>query len=287
MRDQIFVLLQQLLPKRLLSDLTGWLTRLHGGAVTRVAIRVFCRLYGVDMAEAASPNPASYATFNAFFTRELHPGARPQPVSPLAAAAPADGMISETGLIQADRMLQAKGVSYSLAGLLGGDAELAAHFTNGWFQTTYLAPYNYHRVHMPLGGTARAIRYMPGDLYSVNAATTRLLPDLFCRNERVAVVFDCKGGQFAMVMVGALNVGSIELVLPATDPFNNRPAASLPGNATVAVEGQALQRGAEFGRFNMGSTVVLLTSPGLLRPLDSLVTGCRLQVGQTIGRLSD
>ncbi len=286
MRDGVFVAVQRVLPKRTLSALCGWLTRLRGGAVTQIAIRAFIRAYGVNMAEAADPRPGAYPTFNAFFTRALAAEARPLPTDAAGVAAPADGTVSEQGAIDGDRLLQVKGSPYRLDELLDGDRALAARFHGGSFQTVYLAPYNYHRVHMPLAGRACALRYVPGALFSVNAATTRVLPRLFCRNERVVVVFDTEGGSFALVMVGALNVGSIELTVPA-EGFRNRPAANFAPGETHALDGAALARGAEFGRFNMGSTVITLASPGLLTWRDDVAAGSVVRMGQEVARRAD
>ncbi|MGR8918870.1 MAG: archaetidylserine decarboxylase [Gammaproteobacteria bacterium] len=280
-----FVLLQHLLPKRLMSDAVGVLTRVRGGVLTRAAIRLFIRAFGVDMRDAAG-TVADYPTFNDFFTRALAPGARPQPEDPLALVAAADGRVSEAGPIEAGTLLQAKGVSYRLGELFGGDTTLAARFDGGAFHTIYLAPYNYHRVHMPLAGAARCLRYVPGKLYSVNAATAAGLPRLFCLNERVAVAFEGERGWFALVMVGALNVGSIDLALPAGAAFHNRPRATVPANRSVDLDGAACARGDEFGRFNMGSTVILVTSPGLAELAPTPGVGEAVRVGQPIGRLT-
>lgn len=281
-----FLHFQRLLPRRTLSRLTGWATRLEGGPLTRGAIAAFIRAFGVDMADAAAPPAGGYRTFNEFFTRPLAPGARPQPPDPATLTSPADGVVSECGVIREDRLLQAKGIEYRVQDLLGGDAERAARFCDGRFATVYLAPYNYHRVHMPTTGTATALHYIAGDLWSVNDTTARLLPGLFCRNERACVHFDCDGGSFAMVMVGAMNVGSIELVVPATSPFRNRPGEPSAAVGLHELERERLARGAEFGRFNMGSTVILLTSAGLAELLPTLRRGVRLEVGQPLGRVS-
>jgi len=279
-----FVLLQHSLPKRGLSDLVGWLTRLRAGPLTQIAIRLFIRGFGVDMTEAADPEPASYATFNAFFTRALRSDARPHAREPAAVLCPADGKVSECGRLDGARLVQAKGIDYTLTALFDGDASLAASFEHGDFCTIYLAPYDYHRVHMPLAGQLEALRYVPGALFSVNAATAAALPGLFCRNERVVTVFRAGEERFALVMVGALNVGSIELTVPRGQTFANRPHARWEAGVTHRPDGQpTLDRGAEYGRFNMGSTVILLAPPGMLRLDDAVVPGRTVRVGQALG----
>jgi len=279
---RLFVLLQFLLPARGLSNLVGWLTRLRAGRVTQWAIAMFVRVYHVQMDEAACPDPAGYATFNEFFTRALDPLARPLTAGPDCVVSPADGVISELGALDGGRLLQAKGITYSLLDLFDSDRALASLFDGGTFVTVYLAPRDYHRVHMPLDGQPVALRYIPGALFSVNAATTRALRDLFCRNERVATVFRTERCAFALVMVGALNVGSIELNLPRPVPFRNRPWTTWPSGLTHALDTPALTRGSEFGRFNMGSTVIMLASAGLMTFAADIVVGSRLRMGQTI-----
>ena len=282
-RDSLFVALQFLLPKRGLSDLVGWLTSCKWGVLTRFAIRAFIRAFRVDMSDARSPDPRDYSTFNAFFTRTLKPSARPLPDEPTAVISPADGTISAAGRIEGRSILQAKGRSYSLEDLFSGDAGLAERFVDGTFCTIYLAPYNYHRVHMPLDGRPRLLRYMPGALFSVNTATASGLDRLFCRNERVAAVFDLANGALALIMVGAMNVGSIELTLPADAPFRNRPRANFDPLENHVLDGAVLRRGDEFGRFNMGSTVIMLTTPGLLTLDSGLEAGRTVRMGERLG----
>jgi len=284
--ENLFIALQHLLPKRLLSQCVGALCRVEAGALTRFAIERFIAAYGVDMAEAAQREPAAYASFNAFFTRPLADGCRPQPADPLALASPADGRISQCGAIEDGRLLQVKGLPYALDDLFDGDIALAGHFLGGSFATIYLAPYNYHRVHMPLAGTPRLLRHVPGALYAVNSVTARHVPRLFARNERVIVVCDPGPRAFALVMVGALNVGSIELGFLPGEPFCNRPAAGgLTAGRTHALAVDALARSAEFGRFNMGSTVIVLAAPGLLDWQPDVVENRVVRVGEALGRL--
>jgi len=283
--DTIFVLLQRCLPKHAISSVVGWLCRRTAGALTTTAIRLFVRAYKVDLSDAEFSNPEDYATFNTFFTRALNADARPQPASAKAVSCAADGRISEQGVIADELLIQAKGVNYSLADLFDGDRNLSDRFRDGHFQTLYLAPPHYHRVHMPLGGRATHLRYVPGSLFAVNTRTANRLAGLFCRTERFHVVFATEGFQIAMILVGALNVGSIELCLPARDRFINRPQQSHPGGQTFELDGSEFARGAEFGRFNMGSTVIVLASRGLLQWHGSLNAGDIVRVGQSVGEL--
>lgn len=281
---RLFVALQWLLPKHGLSSLIGRLTRIEGGIATRLAIQAFVRFYGVDMRDAAEPKPAAYASFNAFFTRALRADARPLPDDTTSFVCPADGTLSEFGSLAPDRLVQAKGIEYSLLDLFDGDSALAAMFDGGVFATIYLAPYNYHRVHMPCSANARFLRHVPGELFSVNAVTAHGVARLFCRNERMITVFEVGPHKLAMIMVGALNVGSIELVLPIDKPARNRPHPNLPPRVSLAQDGPSLTRGAEFARFNMGSTVIVTASRGWLAWQDNLRSGLPVRLGEALAR---
>lgn len=282
LHEQAFLALQRLLPRRGLSSLVGWLTRLEAGALTHFAIRAFIAAYKVDMRDAAEPDVTAYSSFNRFFTRALAPGARPLPEDRHAFVSPADGTLSEVGELTPERVLRAKGLDYGLTELLGGDTDLAARFAGGSFATVYLAPYNYHRVHLPWGATPRSLRFVPGELYSVNATTVRLLPGLFCRNERMILACEDDAGRwFALVLVGALNVGSIEMTAPPG--ASNRPAPTVSAHRSLPLAGPALARGEEIGRFNMGSTVVVLASPGWLTWRD-LPVSATVRMGETLAR---
>lgn len=277
--ERAFIGLQYLLPQHLLSRLIGWVAESRIGLVRMALIRAFLGRYPVDLAEAAASDPAAYASFNDFFTRRLKAGARIFDPEPRAALAPADGILSQAGPIAGDRLLQAKGIDYSAAALLGGDTTLAAEFSGGSFATVYLAPHNYHRVHMPLAGTLRLARFVPGDLFSVNAATAASVPGLFTRNERIACVFDTASGPMAVVLVGALFVGSMSLAWTnRIRPVGGRRVFELPVHDPII----ALDRGAELGWFNMGSTVVLLFGPRGPALVDGLAPGRVLRVGERI-----
>ena len=253
MSERLAVLLQYLLPKQALTALAGKFAAARAGGLTTSVIRWFVGRYRVNMAEAANPDIAGYASFNEFFTRSLQPDARP-----LAQAdfiCPVDGAISQFGAIDHDRIFQAKGHNYSTTALVGGDAVLAAQFENGHFATLYLSPKDYHRIHMPCAGKLTRMIHVPGDLFSVNPVTARGVPGLFARNERVVCVFEGEDGPFVMVLVGATIVGSMATVWHGVV---NPPR---PGHLREwRYEDQQLRfrQGDEMGRFLLGSTVVML-----------------------------
>jgi phosphatidylserine decarboxylase len=253
MPNRLAVAPQYLLPKRLLTAFAGHVAGLHGGALTHLLIRKFIAKYRVNMDEAADPRVESYATFNDFFTRALRAGVRPIADSPFIC--PVDAAISQFGPIHHDQIFQAKGHSYSTRALLGGDQALAHEFDDGHFATLYLAPKDYHRIHMPCDGRLKRMIYIPGDLFSVNPLTARHVPSLFARNERVVCVFDTPHGPFVNVLVGATIVGSVATVWHGVvNPPRTRDVREW------RYEGQqiSLAKGAEMGRFLLGSTVVML-----------------------------
>ena len=277
--DRLFVWFQHVLPQHTLSRLVLRATRARASWFKNALIRGFLRLYPIDMAEAAQSDPCSYGSFNEFFTRALKPNARRIAPELREIACPADGMISEAGRIEGDRLLQAKGRHYTLAELLASESS-ARRFADGAFATIYLAPFNYHRVHMPLRGRLREAVYVPGRLFSVNAVTASLVPRLFARNERVLTFFDSAFGEFALIMVGALNVGSIATVWAGDiTPAARRVVTTLPPQDV------SLDKGEEFGRFNMGSTVILLFQENRVRWHEELRAGATVKLGQSLGRL--
>jgi phosphatidylserine decarboxylase len=283
--DQLFATAQGLLPKHLLSRWVYAVMRQRTPWLRTLSIRTFLRNYRVEMHEAVQSNPLAYESFNAFFTRALKPGARPIDGDPRSVVSPVDGMVSQCGPIDGDRLIQAKGHDYSLLALLGGDAKLAQRYQGGQFACIYLAPFNYHRMHMPLCGYLQDTIYVPGELFSVNAATARSLPDLFARNERVVCDFNMSTGKFAMVFVGALFVGSIETVWAGEiNPLPRRGGA--PAHISQG-RGVQLEKGAEAGRFNMGSTVVLVFEPGQMQWDKHMLSGATVRMGQRIGQLHD
>ena len=210
--DRLKAGLQHPLPQHAISRLVHWITRIRTPAFKNLLIRRFIRRFGVDMSEAIASEPGAYPCFNAFFTRALRQDARPISADAGSIACPVDGRISQIGAVDRENILQAKGRTYSVLELLAGNAELAGKFTNGEFATLYLSPRDYHRIHMPLDGNLQKMLYVPGRLFSVNPPTTRVVPNLFARNERVITVFDTAAGYMAVILVGALNVGSIETV---------------------------------------------------------------------------
>jgi phosphatidylserine decarboxylase len=251
--DRLAVLPQYLLPKKALTAFAGFVAAAQWGGMTTSLIQWFVKRYQVNMAEAANPDIASYASFNEFFTRPLKAGARP-----LAAAdfiCPVDGAISQLGPIQKDQIFQAKGHHYSSTALVGGDAALAAQFDNGSFATIYLSPRDYHRIHMPCDGRLTRMIYVPGDLFSVNPTTARGVPGLFARNERVVCVFESDHGPFVLTLVGATIVGSMATVWHGVVNPPRRPDVCEWNYEPGAV---SLRKGEEMGRFLLGSTVVML-----------------------------
>jgi phosphatidylserine decarboxylase len=244
---------QYLLPKRVLTQWMGHLANWRGGAVTHWLVRKFIAKYKVDMSEAADSRVESYPTFNEFFTRPLRDGIRPVADAPFVC--PVDAAISQFGPIEHDQIFQAKGHSYSTRALVGGDARLAAQFDHGHFATLYLAPRDYHRIHMPCAGRLKRMIYVPGDLFSVNPLTARHVPGLFARNERVVCVFDTEWGPFANVLVGATIVGSMATVWHGVV---NPPRTRGIRDWRYDDQDIRLAKGAEMGRFLLGSTVVML-----------------------------
>jgi phosphatidylserine decarboxylase len=251
--DRLFVWLQYVLPKLFLTRLLGVLASAKGGALTTATIRWFIGRYGVNMQEAANPDPAAYASFNEFFARPLKPGARP-----LAASrwiSPVDGAVSQLGPVKLDQIFQAKGHHYSTQALVGGDAALAKQFDNGFFATLYLSPKDYHRIHMPCDGRLLRMVHVPGDLFSVNPATAAGVPGLFARNERVVCEFDTPHGPMVLVLVGATVVGSMATVWHG---LVNPPRPGKVREWHYRDQSIAFRQGDEMGRFLLGSTVVML-----------------------------
>jgi phosphatidylserine decarboxylase len=271
-----------ILPHQLLSRVVRSATRWQARGWKNPLITLFTRLYRVDMSEAEAPAASDYPDFNSFFTRALRPGIRPLPDDPRAIVSPVDGSVSEAGDIEADRIIQAKGRDYSLTTLLGGDEQLAAGFTNGKFATLYLSPRDYHRIHMPSDGRLLETTYVPGRLYSVAPHTTRAIPGLFTRNERLVTVFESDAGPLAMVLVGAIFVSCMETVWAGVVNPQMGMARQTARYDSRAIE---LQRGDEMGRFNMGSTVILLYGPGRIQWSAALRAGAPVEMGQTLGRI--
>lgn len=279
----LFALLQFALPKYALTALTHRLTRVRKAAVKNFLITRFVKMYDVDLSDVAQAVPDGFDTFNEFFTRALVDDARPIDGSTSSIIAPVDGTVSAIGSIDGQHIFQAKGKSYTLDDLLATNLDEAGEFLGGSFATIYLAPYNYHRVHAPLAGELRAARYVPGDLFSVNAATVSLLPQLFCRNERLVCRFHTEVGPLVVILVGALNVGSI--TTPWTGELRPRRRGVVEELALPDSPPLLVKKGDLLGWFNMGSTVIVLLPPGVSDWVDGLTSGERLRMGGVIGRL--
>ena len=285
MRDALFITLQHLLPQHFLSRLVLRLTRVRTPAVKNTLISKFIGGFRPDMSEADQPDALRYGSFNEFFTRALRPGVRPVDSNPQTLISPVDGTVSQIGQLDGSRLVQAKGRDFTLEDLLAAPPACGwpERFRGGGFATLYLAPYNYHRLHMPLAGTLRAAWFVPGRLFSVNAATATAVPNLFARNERVVCVFENRTTVFALVLVGALFVGSIATAWHGDITPRSRQPASLPlDSSRVPLH---LEKGAEMGRFNMGSTVILLTPAGFADWLPGFAAGSRVRMGEALARL--
>lgn len=279
--ERVFAGFQYILPQHMLSRVVYALMRSETVWVKNLLIRIISRMAGIDYTEAISPDPADYPSFNAWFTRALKPGARPFDPDPAALLCPCDGRVSEAGQLRENRILQAKGKDYSLLDLLAGDP-VCSQLSGGHFFTIYLSPRDYHRVHMPLAGRLLRMIHVPGRLFSVSPATVRQVPRLFARNERVISVFESDAGPLVMVLVGAMLVSSTETVWAGeVTPNKNRDVTvrEYPDKDIT------LARGDEMGRFNMGSTVILLTPPGAVKDTVRLAAGDAVLLGQKLGSI--
>ena len=285
---RLFSMLLYLLPHQLLSRCWWSVVRCRWRPLKNWLIGWVINRYQVDLDEAESADPEDYPNLNAFFVRSLRSGCRPMTEERNALVAPADGVVSQFGSIQDGRLLQAKGQDFSAEKLLGGDPVLAAEFDQGEFCTVYLAPRDYHRVHMPIAGQLRKMIHVPGRLFSVQEKTARTVPDLYARNERVVTIFDTPAGPLAQVLVGAIFVSSMETVWHG--------GVNLPGergalwSAEYPADGPGavlLDRGAEMGRFNMGSTVIVLLPRDALQWNAQLQSGSSVKMGETLGQWRD
>ena len=262
--DKLKIALQYIMPKHGISRLVGKFAAAEAGWLTTKAIKAFIKSYDINMAEAKLKNAEDFSTFNNFFTRELAEGARPIDPNTATLCYPVDGAISQQGDIVDGQLIQAKGFNYSLTSLLGGDEKTAEPFQGGKFSCIYLAPKDYHRIHMPMAATLREMIYVPGELFSVNPLTANNVPGLFARNERVVAIFDTLHGQLAMVLVGATIVASIETTWAGTI---TPPAGkdifrwSYPATGVDAIH---FEKGDEMGRFKLGSTVVSTFAPNMI-----------------------
>jgi phosphatidylserine decarboxylase len=277
---------QKLLPQHFLSSLMYKITRVTWPPFKDFIIQSFIKFYKVDMSIAEQTDAGEYNSFNAFFTRQLNSSARPVDISIQSIISPVDGSVSQYGRINKDKLVQAKGKDYTLLSLLGGDQALAAKFTDGDFITLYLSPKDYHRIHMPMDGELQSMIYIPGKLFSVSPNTTQGIDNLFARNERVINLFKTDIGNVALIMVGAIFVGSMETVWAGEITPNDIHKKSIQ-NYTTTDEKIRLPKGAEAGRFNMGSTVILLFEKEKISWAPRIATDVEINMGQQIAEISN
>lgn len=273
-----FIGFQHVAPQHGLSRLVGFLAASKNPLISRTFIRNFAHKYQIDMSLAAEENLDAYASFNDFFTRALKDGIRPIDANPNSVVCPADGAISQLGAIDNDAIFQAKGQSFSVQQLIG-DNDLAAPFQNGQFATVYLSPRDYHRVHMPFAGRLTETLYIPGELFSVNTSTAQHVAGLFARNERMVCLFDVniqgKPSRMAVVLVGAMIVAGIETVATGKAQPN--------GHIQRQQHNLHLDKGAELGRFYLGSTAVVLFEAQTMQWCAKLQAESAVCMGQAMG----
>lgn len=279
--DRLFALVLAVLPHHLLSRAMYAVTRCRWAPFKNLLIRWAIGHYGIDMSEAVEPDGERYASFNEFFTRRLKAEARPVDGEPGSVVSPVDAEVSESGIADEGVLVQAKGRYFTLEELLG-DAALAEMFSGGAYATLYLSPRDYHRIHMPLDGTLERMTHIPGRLFSVNHATTRAVPQLFARNERIVNIFHTSAGPMAVILVGAIFVGSMDTVWAGTVTPAERRVSDWRYDGTE-LRDVVLSKGEELGRFNMGSTVILLFPRNTVAWSDKLKAGTHLRYGQRIG----
>lgn len=279
--EKLFAGIQYLLPHHLLSRLVHAFMRIRFAPVKNTQIALIGSLVGVEWAEAKIESISEFENFNDFFTRELADGVRPIDPDPLSFVSPSDGKISQSGRITNDRILQAKGKSYSVRSLLANDPS-SAKYLNGFFHTIYLSPRDYHRVHMPFDGKLQRMIHVPGRLFSVSPYTVRQVPDLFSRNERVISLFETSHGPMSVILVGAMLVSSMQTVWSGvvTPPRGRKITVGDWSRRDIA-----LKKGQEMGRFNMGSTVILLLPPGAVSTIEHFESGDDVVMGQKLGRM--
>lgn len=284
MLARLFAYIQYLLPKYWLTAVVYRIARIRHAGVKDFLITRFVRLYNVDTEDIKLALPADFATFNDFFIRELKAGARPIDAATHAIVSPVDGTVSQAGRLRSDALLQAKGIEYSLDDLFANNIDDARVYANGYFATIYLAPYNYHRVHAPLDGELLSASYVPGELFSVNVATATHIRGLFRRNERLILNFHTARGPASLILVGALNVGSIST--PWSGELRPRHNGAIDA---INLDGASrhVEKGDLLGWFNMGSTVIVLLPDGPCTWHEFLVAGKTVRMGEAIGSLGN
>lgn len=280
-KEALTTLPQYLLPHHALSSLMSKLTHSKNKIWKNLFIKQIIRHYGVNMDEALIPDINAYNSFNDFFTRELKPSLRPFSTEANAIVCPCDGAVSQSGSITDGQIFQAKGKSFNTTDLLGGSAERAEPFNNGIFTTIYLSPKDYHRLHMPLTGTLKEMVHIPGRLFSVNPATVNSVPNLFARNERVAAIFDTDAGPMALILVGAIFVSSVETVWHGVV---TPPSITSVQDWQYQENAPTLKIGEEMGRFNMGSTIIVLFGKNKAEWDSNFIAEKKVKLGELIGR---
>lgn len=278
LKDRLLSLPFYFLPHHHISWIMLKLSRITNKAAKNFIIRSYTKIIKVDMSEAIEEDKYAYASLNDFFTRKLKPECRPFDTDPASWLCPVDGAISQAKAIENGRIFQAKGLDYSLLELVGGDKNIAKHFTNGHFSTIYLSPSDYHRIHMPITGRLKKMLYIPGRLFSVAVHTVNAIPRIFTRNERCVCYFETEHGAMALVLVGAINVSAIETVWHGIVTSNNKKTAHFEYNDGDVT----LKRGEEMGRFNLGSTVIMLTTKDFKFD-ETIIEKASVKLGQRLG----
>ncbi|PLA74768.1 phosphatidylserine decarboxylase [Hydrogenovibrio sp. SC-1] len=282
--DSLKVIPQYLIPKHLLSQGMHWLMQVEVPWIKNTIIKVLTKLYKIDISEAENEDIETYPHFNAFFTRALKADVRPIDDNPQNWCSPVDGVVSQSHPIQGNQLIQAKCHDYTLEALLGGDIGYAQNFINGDAAVIYLSPKDYHRIHMPTDAQLLSMTYVPGDLFAVNPATVRSIPGLFARNERLIIRFTNDHGDFCLIMVGAIFVGSMETVWEGKITPEYGPTIRHWDYQTDQLH---FQKGQEIGRFNMGSTVVLVTPAEKISSLGQITQNTSIKMGEMLAQYSD
>jgi len=284
MYDQLIVFMQYILPKHCITRVYGFLAGIRQTAIKNYFIRKFIRKFHVDMQEAQHQDPSDYPDFHAFFSRHLREGVRTIDAQANSMASPVDGSVSEVGVVKEGQLIQAKNRYYSVYDLLGQDREAADRFSSAKFITLYLAPKDYHRVHMPYAGRLREMTYIPGQLFSVRPATVKYISNLFTRNERVVCLFETEHGPMAVIFVGAAIVGSIHTAWHGqVTPVPGRRVRHWEYPTETA---PVFAKGDDIGHFTLGSTIIILSAEGGLDWEAALQPGTEVKLGQRLGVFS-
>jgi len=282
-KDRLFALIQRILPQHFLSSIMYKVTRIEITWFKNFIIKKIIDIYNVDMTQAETEDWKAFKSFNHFFTRPLKTTARSIAEGSQTIISPVDGTISEIGRIHNGQIFQAKGKSYSLETLIGGSPERAEFYQDGYFATIYLSPRDYHRIHMPISGRVREMIHVPGRLFSVSPSATRSINSLFARNERVIAGFSTDAGAMAMILVGAIFVSSMETVWAGTiTPPNGKHLRQWSYDTQEPIQ---LKRAAEMGRFNMGSTVIVLFPKNSIEWNNDMIAGKAVQFGEKLGEV--